>query len=65
MWKFTNNDGNLEFYLQTDTRESSIYMRIAMEKFSERSTFKNPKGLDRMSKLERKQRLEFYYPLKK
>jgi hypothetical protein len=65
MWKFITDDNDHEFYIQTDSKESSLYIYIVMTQFLERSSFKSPKGLDRMDEIEKDARFNLFYPLEK
>jgi hypothetical protein len=65
MWKFITDQNDQEFYIETGSKESSLYTYIVMTQFLERSSFKNPKGLERMSDRERQSRFRLVYPSKK
>ena len=61
LWQFLNENDELEYYISTGTRESSLYIYIVMTQFQEKSSFKNPKGLERLSREEREKRFKKMY----
>jgi|688.fasta_scaffold2775719_1 hypothetical protein len=48
MWRFTNDDNDTEFYIETGNRAAQLFMFLVMTSFSEKSQFRMPKGLQRM-----------------
>lgn len=61
LWEFVDN-GDYEYYLQTGSRLSSVYIYIVMAQFKEKASFRNPKGFNKMKEEEKKAALRLCYP---
>ena len=61
MWRFVTETGDHEYYIQTDCKESLLFIYIVMTQFSEKSSFKNPKGLERMDDREKQAKFTLCY----
>ena len=49
LWEFIDESSDHEYYIQTGSRLSSVYIYIVMAQFKEKASFRNPKGLNKMS----------------
>jgi hypothetical protein len=61
MWEFVTEKKELEYYIETGSKESSLFIYIVMTQFMEKSSFKNPKGIESMNETDRTARFRVYY----
>jgi hypothetical protein len=47
MWKYLNQKGETEIYLETGSRASSFFIYLIVSHNGERAIFKNPKDIDK------------------
>jgi hypothetical protein len=61
MWEFVTEKKELEYYIETGSKESSFFIYIVMTHFLEKSSFENPKGIESMNETERAELFRIYY----
>lgn len=62
LWRFINDKGDSEFYLQTDSQRSTVFMYYVLNHFDEKVLFKNPKNFDKLTGEDRATRFKLFYP---
>ncbi len=45
MWRFVNDQKEVEFYLRCGSRSSRLFMYYVLNHYNEKAVFKNPKNL--------------------
>lgn len=56
LFEFVTKEGAKEYYLQTESYDSTLYVYYLLNNYNEKSVFKNPLHLDKMSEEEKEKR---------
>lgn len=61
-YQFTNEDGQGEWYLKTESRKAAVFTFYFIKQCEEKIIFKNPKNLDKLTEDDKRKRLILKYP---
>ena len=56
LFECVTKEGAKEYYLQTESYDSTLYVYYLLNNYNEKSVFKNPLHLDKMSEEEKEKR---------
>lgn len=61
LWRFEESKGS-EFYLQTGSKVSTLFLYYVLNHYGEKCSFKSPKDYERMPDHEKRARMKVHYP---